>query len=266
MATGEDFETGGPRGNALLSFARDNLTLVASVGSALIFAIRCVVVSGGDAYTASILVMQTPIQDVIRALIFPLVPLALLVVSGMAAVAAANKDQWLEPATWGLIAVSVASLLLFGYVVEGYMGSSIADRLLYYATSLVPLMIAVFVRHRNTIFGSNLTRDRAGRIFEGLVRWSIGAIILLIIGVSVAQSVFGRDTFWLPRERLVFDGERPFTGYVIRVNEDHLVVMNDDPRIIIEKKRNDLHDRAICYPEWYEDEFKEAERAVPTCP
>lgn len=63
------------------------------------------------------------------------------------------------------------------------------------------------------------------------------------------MSALGERAFWLPRERLVFQNEAPLTGYVLEASEDHLIILNDRPRIVIEKPKATLQDRDLCYPE-----------------
>jgi hypothetical protein len=83
--------TPAPRDNPILSFAREHVTLLATIVAALIFALRCVAVSGGDVYVASILVAETSTGDAIRALLFTVLPILLYVMSIAAAVMASGR-------------------------------------------------------------------------------------------------------------------------------------------------------------------------------
>jgi hypothetical protein len=68
-----------PSDNLLLSLARDHFALLVSIIGTLIFAFRCVVVSAGDPYVAFILATETSVGDAIRALLFPMIALLLLI-------------------------------------------------------------------------------------------------------------------------------------------------------------------------------------------
>lgn len=110
------------RYNPLLSFAREHVTLLATMVAALIFALRCVAVSGGDVYVASILVAETSTGDAIRALLFTVLPILLYVVSIAAAVMASGriiKYGLRDPATLGLLLVSAVAWLARRYSSDG---------------------------------------------------------------------------------------------------------------------------------------------------
>ena len=189
----------------------------------------------------------------------------------MAAVAAGKRDPWREAATWGFVAASASACFLGFYLLDafptgGIFVGSVLDQALNVATGFVFVIIAM-IYYR--------VRAKAPRYSDGgppmylFLRGLLTALVLVLVSpliLGTLESIFGRDSFWLPRERLIFNAEHPFTGYVINANEDHLIVMNDDHRILIEKSKADLRDRDFCYPEWYEDEFNEAGQVVPTCP
>src|SRR5262245_43225944 len=96
--------TPAPRRNPLLAFARDNLALLVPVIAALIFAFRCLIVSEGDLYVASILVSTTSIGDAIRALLFTVVPALILILAFFLGVVVARriaKGSWRDLWTVG---------------------------------------------------------------------------------------------------------------------------------------------------------------------
>ena len=92
----------------------------------------------------------------------------------------------------------------------------------------------------------------------------------LIIGWFTSELIprVNDQDFWLPRERLVFKGSAPFTGYVLKSDEDRLVILNDEPRLIIELPKRALEGRDLCYPaeQGYEEAFKEAGHQATICP
>jgi hypothetical protein len=65
-----------PRQYPLLSTALEHGPLVAGIVAALIFAVRCVIVTGGDPYTASLLLAQTSYGDAIIAFLFSVAPVS----------------------------------------------------------------------------------------------------------------------------------------------------------------------------------------------
>jgi len=84
--------------------------------------------------------------------------------------------------------------------------------------------------------------------------------------VIVTAQAFAGRTFWLPREHLSFHGEDPFTGYVLRESEDRLVILNDGPRVIIQKDKDALEERDFCYPEDHKARSSKVAVDAPVCP
>jgi hypothetical protein len=89
----------------------------------------------------------------------------------------------------------------------------------------------------------------------------LAPIILLFLAPTL-----GDRTFWRPRERIVFQNEAPFTGYVLKVSEDRLVILNDTPRVVIQKDKDTLKDRDFCYPEDHEARSSRVAADLPVCP
>jgi hypothetical protein len=283
-----------PRHNLLLSFAREHVTLVASVVAALLFAIRCAAVTNGDAYTASILLAHTSLGDAIRALLFSVLPFVLPYVSAMAALEAAARFRlrWLAPDTLGLLAVSVIASFLTWYL-NGYSDSSWYEPII--VSFVVPafwyllfrLVLRTWLQFRRDLeraavnrlsspaaFRSDFStgetkRERVPKRRVGTFRDNILVMhIALVVCIIVVIGIFSLagQTFWLPRERLVFEGEAPFTGYVLKASEDYMVILNHDPRIIIQKRKSTLSNREFCYSKYYETESRKAGRDLPICP
>jgi hypothetical protein len=272
-ATAEDK----PSDNTPLAFARDHLALLVPILGALIFVLRCYIVSEGDRYVALMLVAETSVGTAIRVLLLTLIPILL---SGLwlAMAFAASKQivagRWLEPKTLWLLVLGPAALLGFLY----FSGSgSEWDLLPLIGFALFPLGIFLLPRISGyrlswiRAFGLSLPRfsympprDSFNRVWEKVltvmaISLFVGSIALLLV------FVFASKDFWLPRERLVFKGEAPFTGYVLRQG-DRLVILNDDPRIIIQKSEDDLTERDFCYDENHEEVFKKAGRVMQSCP
>jgi hypothetical protein len=113
------FRTRTPSDKSLVTLASEHLALLASITGALIFAFRCIIVSEGDPYVASILATQTSIGDAIRALLFTVVPILLFGLSFVAAFAAFKGITvskgfitriWREPKALGLLVLSPAAM------------------------------------------------------------------------------------------------------------------------------------------------------------
>ena len=75
-------------------------------------------------------------------------------------------------------------------------------------------------------------------------------VIILMVGVvafgDFACSANLRE-FWLPSEDLDFKNEEPFTGYVLKSNETHFVILREDPRVVVLRPKKDLTGREYCY-------------------
>jgi hypothetical protein len=116
---------GKPSDNLLLRLARDHVALLLSIIGALIFAFRCVVVSAGDPYVAFILVTETSVGDAVRALLFTVVPILLLLLSLVVSFTAMariimGRPPGLKTAGMGLIILAVGGVLsLGGWFVAG---------------------------------------------------------------------------------------------------------------------------------------------------
>jgi hypothetical protein len=250
------------RHNPLLSFAGQHLVLLASIVGALIFTIRCVAVTEGDPYTASILLTQTSLGDGLRLLLFSLAPRLLILVSYVAAFVAAFRKGWRDPATVGLLAVSLITTI--GHL---YLSGS-----LYVSGQLAPnwwFGVALFSYWCATLFLVPRWFIRVQRVKPAGLRVSItrGTVLasmgmfLVLLGPLLAS-----DNFWLPPERLIFANEAPFTGYVLRAGEDRLVILNDDPRIVVQMPKAALRDRDFCYPEGHKARSSKVAADSPACP
>jgi hypothetical protein len=271
MDEGDGFRTTPtPRQNPLLSFAREHVTLLASVMAALIFTIRCTIVSEGDFYTASILVGQTSIGDAIRALLFPVVPILLILGSWIAGVAAGNRRRWREPATLGLVAISAAGWFI-AYYLLGLLNTGLNQTVIA-VLAFGPTILTVLFRDYQTSFRPIVRSGTRGQwLFYHLLNLLMAGTLALVFIPPTARAVrtaFGADAFWLPRERLDFQREAPFTGYVLKDSGDRLVILNDNPRVIIEKDKTTLEDRDFCYPEPTDVEHvsEKVQSNLPACP
>jgi hypothetical protein len=273
-----------PSGNVLLTLARDNLALWIPIIGVLIFAVRCLSVSEGDGYVASILVAETSIGDAIRTLVLVVVSLLLITLCIAAAFVASKRvaalelpgstesPEW-ETLMWVLGAFSLSALcdrrmlvlrgvsltaLLAAYYFSIYEDISGYSGLLYIlfgwiVTQVGSLMIMGVYEQR--------TRSWFFRFLLPLIYLWAAALILLILVATL-----GSKTFWLPPERLAFQNEAPFTGYVLKASEDHLIILNDRPRIIIERPKATLQDRDFCYPDDHTARSSKLAADSPVCP
>ena len=106
---------------------------------------------------------------------------------------------------------------------------------------------------------------------------TLGIVALgLLLAMSILSLAFPflDNTFWLPRERLVFKEESAskeepaFTGYVLKTSEDYLTILKDKPRVIIERKKDTLKDRDYCYPKSTDENpvSENVQANMPSCP
>jgi hypothetical protein len=234
-----------PRDNPILSFALEHVTLMVSVFAASIFAIRCVAVTGGDTYTAFVLLAHSSLGDAIRALLFSFVPVLLTIAAFVPIAIVARRRQWFDLRAVGLVAAS-----LLTYTVGLYLSGQ---------HPLDWRNWAPFVFFSTIVF-------IVGRPEEGAPSvWVHAGPYVGVSAIIVALAIIGGE-FWLPRERLVFKSEAPFTGYVLNTSGDHLVIMHDDLRIIIEKPKATLQDRDLCYPEDHKARSSKVAADSPVCP
>jgi len=213
----------------LLSFVFNHPTLLVSIVAALIFAVRCVVVSRGDPYVASILLTQTSLGDAIRVLLFELGPIFFTVGGVSAAVIAEERKEWSTKQALGVI-VAGAIVTAIAFYVDGTLLSW---------TSLAYLLFF------GLLAGSSVRKRRAGPGGEPGTRSLLifATVLTLLFGWAFMAS----EDFWLPKELLIFQSEAPFTGYVLRSRDDYLVIMKDRPRVIVERPKAALTDRDFCY-------------------
>jgi hypothetical protein len=244
--------TPAPRQDPILSFVREHITLIASVVAALIFALRVSAVTR-DPNTAFILLAHTSLGDALRALLFSQFPLIFYITAWLLLARAAGRYRWnsLEFAVlvfWSLVAN------LFGLLFEGEGLLNFRAWFHYFLIALVAIVL-----------GMGLSKER---VLGSFTRYSVIITLVLVAGAQqfAMDTIVSKD-FWLPKERLVFASERkPVVGYVLKTGDNHFVILNDDPRIIIEKQGK-LSERDYCYPEGerYEKAFKELERDIETC-
>ena len=270
-----------PRRNPILSFAREHITLVGSGIAALIFAIRCVAITKGDTHTASILLANTSLGDAIRALLFFVLPTmlvtlayGLIIAAGLSIPPSMFLGFWRFFTTWsarkplGLLAAGLIASVLGGYLSGRFAPLpwwdwDVYSRLVLFPMWFLSIGFAVAVRR----FASR-RKSRVGSVIFSLclLAW----IVFLFVGlIRTIHPLRNAGDFWLPREHLIFEHEENhLIGYVLKESGDHFVILNDDPRIIIEKK-GPLQDRDFCYPrnKGYEEAFKEAgqERDMIIC-
>jgi hypothetical protein len=274
-----------PSDNLFFRLARDYLALLVPIIGALIFAFRCIIVSEGDPYVAFILASQTSVGDAIRALLFTVTPILLFLLAYVAAFAGATQitqGNWRSLKGAGMAVASVPLVIgwlyLGGYFTgrgrEGSPTGALPGFLPTYpswimagVTAILPLFSAwLLVPELEKWRWRRLTGERGIGLAELLffpVAVSAFFVGSVLLGVGPA---LGEGTFWLPRERLVFQNEAPFTGYVLKVSEEHLIILNDRPRIIVQKPKATLQDRDFCYPEGHKARSSKVAADSPVCP
>jgi hypothetical protein len=288
-----------PRQNPLLTLARDHLGLSIPIAGALIFAFRCVIVSDGDVTVAFMLVTETSIGDAIRALLFTVIPILLTLLSVVAILIAGMRVSYGGRRNYfeilGLVIVGVASLL--GNVALRGGGEDPGELVLLAALILLSMpfisgmLVGSIERSRKAARNGReaLSLERREGAHTGvhqddqvslavgtrsvvMHRWFAWGTVFVLMGIIVFLALrgfgeqFAAKTFWLPRERLDFKNEAPFTGYVLKVSQDHLIILNDNPRVIVEKHKDTLEDRDFCYPEDHEARSSNVQSDAPACP
>ena len=97
-------------------------------------------------------------------------------------------------------------------------------------------------------------------------RFELALMFSLLLALVLTLSI-SDDDFWLPKERLVFKGESPLTGYVLRTSDEYVVVMKDRPRAIVERPKDSLLDRDFCYTDRpYHPASERMHANLPECP
>lgn len=244
-----------PRRSTFLSFAIAHPTLPVSVVAALIFAIRCVIVTRGDPYTAAILLAQTSLGDAIRALLFSTLPFLLCLVATIAAYNAGRR-AWSDLGGIGFLMVSVIALSAQAYLI-GIDSIGLVD--------ITRMILLLIVFGSGWLVGVLIREAIAERQEEPPTKPLVLAMLICIAVIVWIGPSFVAQEFWLPRERLVFGDGKPLIGYVLKTSGDHFVILNDDPRIIIEKQGTP-GERDFCYPERYKTDLEKAGEGMPPCP
>jgi hypothetical protein len=271
--------------NLLLALARDHLALLVPLIGVLIFVFRCFIVSGGDPYVAFILAAETSVGNAVRALLFTVLPILLLLLSLVVSFAAmmriiVGRPPGLKTAGMGLGILAVGGVLsLGGWFLTGIFQqplSSTAVAILVIVPPFFAAELAELVKVRRPpkrrqdrrlpkslawILKALTGLDRVFQLFISLLTVALAITFLFGLGSTLVDK-----TFWLPRERLAFQNEAPFTGYVLKASEDHLIILNDSPRIIVEKPKATLQDRDFCYPEDHKARSSKLAADSPVCP
>lgn len=271
--------------NVLVSLARDHLALLVPIIGALIFAFRSVVVSEGDPYVAFILASQTSIGDAVRALLFTVVPILLLLLSLVVSFTATmqvivGRPPGLKTAGMALgIVVGSGILSLAGWFLVGTFQRPLNTTAVAVLALFPPLFaseLALLLKERRMPKRQQDRRlptalawilkavgglDRALQVLSSLLTVALAIAFLLSLGLAL-----GERAFWLPPERFIFQNEAPFTGYVLKASEDHLIILNEHPRIIVEKPKATLQDRDFCYPEHHRARSSKVAADSPVCP
>jgi hypothetical protein len=243
-----------PRDNTALSLARENVALLASLVAALIFALRCVVVTDRNLYTAGILLAQSSLGDAIRALLFSLLPSTLAIIVTVAAWMAGRRYHPHRSRSILYILFSLTAGAAWVYL-------AIPANLSYWVAP--PWIVAFFSALLIFVLGvtAKPPEEAESRLYSVGDALALSVAILIFIGPTLVAK-----EFWLPHERLDFKNEAPFTGYVLKASEDHLVILNDKARVIIEKPKDTLEDRDFCYPEDHKARSSNVKSDAPECP
>jgi hypothetical protein len=272
MAVRYEEDDATPRRNTFLSVIGDHPTLLVSTVAALIFTIRSVAVTGGDIYTSSILVAHTSLGDAIRALLFFVLPTLLFgISSGLALAAGASIPIFRLTSETYLIGRPLPKLqrplvLLAASFIVAAVGFSVSGFGVTLSVTYVILApIVLFILSTLLKFARLGGRSLLGMLVSSALATSVIFLIPLMAAIPL---LFVDDTFWLPRERLDFQNEAPFTGYVLKESGDYLVIFKDKPRVIIERKKDSVDDRDFCHlrPTRIEPVSEKVRSNTPLCP
>jgi hypothetical protein len=263
MAVRDDIDAPARTGSTV-SFLNEHIALLVPFVGVLIFAIRCLVVTRSDPFTAAALAAETSIGDAIRAIVLSgLQPLVYLIgtVCLWMATSLAFKQRllhrgWGGPGAFLLLLVGAAAYMVYVYYAGGFRAGVYTGLMLtlFFVLSLTALPALQE--------SGKLTEGRGGRwITRANYAWVV-LVSVLIVGLSI-----GTSRFWLPPESFTFRGAAPLTGYLLKGNEDYLVIFEERHRIVIEKPKADLVTRNYCYI--YADPLSlgsNARKYLPRCP
>jgi hypothetical protein len=246
--------------NAVVRFVVEHVALLVPFVGAEIFYTRCVAVSRGDVYTAFVVLSQSSIADALRALTFTAIPLAFLIASLVATFAASERvvlsGEVARPVTLLLVLVAVLGIFAF-FFFQGF-GSAVASvfALVYLAVVTITLTFMYFL-------GVGVRKDDAVDELRWAIRRGMTLMVSAVLLFGVWTTLFN-ESVWLPSERLVFRNEAPITGYILKTSDAHVVVLRDDPRIVVERPAPDLLDRKFCVG--FEIADEQVQHDLPKCP
>ena len=136
-------KSGSPTG-----FVAEHLAILIPIVGAAIFYLRCLAVSNGDIYTASVLLSQTSIGDAVRSLLVLMAPLAFAIGAFMAMFALWDRymlGELRKPDTPLLILVAVAGLLLGLFFLGGtFVGAAIITGIFVTFVAIV-LLVGAYI-------------------------------------------------------------------------------------------------------------------------
>lgn len=244
---------------SLLAFVKDHITLLVSISSALIFAFRCAAVSGGNRSVAFILVTETSVGVAIRALLLTLVPFVLALASnaiGFVIVVRIIKGRWRNLET--LLLLLIAPLVYLAGVIILAEPMTQDFVMLTFSSSWGVIWLATFP-------AAAIFKSQRIKLIVGALVFTFFTVQLFIVSSNPLENALFGDRVWLAPERLDFKGEAPFTGYVLNVSEDQLVIMRHKPRIIFRIPKAALEDRDFCYTTQYRISINKR-LSPPNCP
>jgi hypothetical protein len=174
--------------------------------------------------------------------------------------------RWRDRRSLGFMAVSLTALVGFSYLSIFAESEVIQADLTRSLLTAGPILVWAILQWVFVEVVQYYELGRGTRFIRGMRFGLLLLVAALTLGALI--DILGSKTFWLPRERLDFQNEASFTGYVIRESGDYLVLLKDKPRVIIERKKDMLDDRDFCHPRPTDEEAvsEKVQSNTPVCP
>jgi hypothetical protein len=213
--------------------------------------------------TITMLILKTSISDAIRVVALSLAGPLLAYLSIAWAWAAGERSRehgWHDRRTAGLLLASVTSWSAAQYV-YGFFVS--APLLLLSSLGVGVLFTLLMARMARWAATARQERKELSPTLSmpGVIRLLLASVLVMILPLTLTE-----EDFWLPPEVFVFKGSPPFTGYLLKSEEDWLIIFEERRRIVVEFSKADLVDRDYCGPGSSALNRGRSARYLPQCP
>lgn len=216
-----------------------HLAIVVTIASALAASLKVYSFAHWDTYTVSTILMHQSFSGLFAIVLLVLLPVALAATLFMQSVSLGEsireEEPWrIEAVLCGLLAVGVVAFSPWRSAVPAI---AVSGFLVTYA------LVVRLVRGRLERKGKTapwLLRKGPLRPVPNVRVLTVGWVVFGILAVSVT------DSGWMPKERLVLDQAQARVGYVLAVQGDHFVWVDDGDRAVDFIPTASLKDREPC--------------------